>query len=375
MPRDRRRSHDSGEEDQYIILVKDIPRHCRWQELKDMTRSYGGEHSLKAEVFELGDGSQMGHCTVKGKTAATQVYEKFCKHGWNGQCVCVSLAVLEKPGVLKTIQGPRRSRGGAHTQTNRTPTHVAISGAPGVVTSMLPSHSQYANTSNPTEQIMRGKCKGTARARYKTMSEALSAARSLDGQTLAGRRIAVKQVNNDDAAALTAMARHTGSGSSKKTTTTVADARKGSVPSTSAPPLLKQKSSNAQPLHKGVSGSSSSKALSSSAPPKLSSTGRPNAGRGSASTSTSNGTSTGSGSTSPVGPLVVNGATYSRRPSRKDDTSGSDDSSEDETAESEDDEDQEAGSSNDGDEREYGYRGSVSRTTGMVRRMTLDRHY
>ncbi|KAL2421067.1 hypothetical protein ABEF91_008022 [Exophiala dermatitidis] len=453
MPRDRRRSHDSGEEDQYIILVKDIPRHCRWQELKDMTRSYGGEHSLKAEVFELGDGSQMGHCTVKGKTAATQVYEKFCNHGWNGQCVCVSLAILEKPGVLKTIQGPRRSRGGAHIQTNRTPTHVAISGTPGVVNSMLPSHSQYANTSNPTEQIMRvrampnhqatgtplssragqtgtstrnptklksgsgtvdslsrpvndgstvllsglpscqsethlrsilrrfgvvvyleihpdsrnpGKCKGTARARYKTMSEALAAARNLDGQTLAGRRIAVKQVNNDDAAALSAMTRHSQNGS-KRTMTTVADARKPSASSASAPPLLKQKSSNAKPLHKSGSGSSaSSKALSSSAPPKLSSTGRPNDGRGSTSTSTSNGsgTSKGSDTTSPVGPLVVNGATYSRRPSRKDDSSASDDSSEDETAES--DEDEAADSSNDGDERECGYRGSVSRTTGMT---------
>lgn len=44
-----------------------------------MTRSYGGEHSLKAEVFELGDGSQMGHCTVRGKTAATQVYGTYTK--------------------------------------------------------------------------------------------------------------------------------------------------------------------------------------------------------------------------------------------------------------------------------------------------------
>lgn len=51
-----------------------IPRQCRWQELKDMTRQLGGEQSLKAEVFELRDGSQLGHCTVKGRTAANQVY-------------------------------------------------------------------------------------------------------------------------------------------------------------------------------------------------------------------------------------------------------------------------------------------------------------
>ncbi|KAI1622642.1 hypothetical protein EDD37DRAFT_482634 [Exophiala viscosa] len=112
MPRERPRNRDSSsDEDQYIILVKDIPRHCRWQELKDMTRSLGGEQSLKAEVFELQDGSQLGHCTIKGRVAANQVYEKFCNQGWNGQGVCVSLAVLEKPGVLKTLEGPKRTSG------------------------------------------------------------------------------------------------------------------------------------------------------------------------------------------------------------------------------------------------------------------------
>jgi len=39
-----------------------------------MTRSLGGEQSLKAEVFELQDGSQLGHCTIKGRVAASQVY-------------------------------------------------------------------------------------------------------------------------------------------------------------------------------------------------------------------------------------------------------------------------------------------------------------
>ncbi|KIX01411.1 uncharacterized protein Z518_09137 [Rhinocladiella mackenziei CBS 650.93] len=112
MPSDRHRARESSkDEDQYIILVKDIPRHCRWQELKDMTRNLGGEQSLKAEVFELCDGSQMGHCTIKGRNAANQVYEKFCKQGWNGQRVCVSLVALEKPGVLRTLEGPRDSLG------------------------------------------------------------------------------------------------------------------------------------------------------------------------------------------------------------------------------------------------------------------------
>lgn len=39
-----------------------------------MTRSLGGEQSLKAEVFAASDGSQLGHCTIKGRNAATQVY-------------------------------------------------------------------------------------------------------------------------------------------------------------------------------------------------------------------------------------------------------------------------------------------------------------
>lgn len=46
-----------------------------------MTRNLGGEQSLKAEVFELRDGSQLGHCTVKGRNAANQVYGKLARDG------------------------------------------------------------------------------------------------------------------------------------------------------------------------------------------------------------------------------------------------------------------------------------------------------
>jgi len=42
--------------------------------------------------------------------------DKFCGQGWNGQCVIVSLAILEKPGVLKTIEGPTRSHGSMGTK-------------------------------------------------------------------------------------------------------------------------------------------------------------------------------------------------------------------------------------------------------------------
>ncbi|KIW51307.1 hypothetical protein, variant 2 [Exophiala xenobiotica] len=141
MPRERHRTGDSSkDEDQYIILVQDIPRHCRWQELKDMTRSLGGEQSLKAEVFETSDGSQLGHCTIKGRTAANQVYENFCVQGWNGQCVRVSLAVLEKPGVLKTLEGPKKSRG-AFMET-RIPPSLTYPGPQAVVTGIQPVSSR-----------------------------------------------------------------------------------------------------------------------------------------------------------------------------------------------------------------------------------------
>jgi hypothetical protein len=70
----------------------------------------------------------MGHCTIKGRSAAKQVFgassemllpmvfanveaERFCENGWNGQSVRVSLAFLEQPGQLKTLEGPTRTGG------------------------------------------------------------------------------------------------------------------------------------------------------------------------------------------------------------------------------------------------------------------------
>jgi hypothetical protein len=42
-----------------------------------MTRSLGGEQSLKAEVFDVGNGTQLGHCTIKGRSDAMKVYGSF----------------------------------------------------------------------------------------------------------------------------------------------------------------------------------------------------------------------------------------------------------------------------------------------------------
>ncbi|EXJ78080.1 hypothetical protein A1O3_09241 [Capronia epimyces CBS 606.96] len=158
-----------------------------------------------------------------------------------------------------------------------------------------------------------GKCKGTARARYQTSSEALNAVRGLDGATLANRKICVKQVK-DDAVAL-ASSGATRYESKRPVAATQVKKLSASMP---AQPPRKHKPTRS-PHH------TRSKAQSSSAPPLVPSAEPASRNRG----------STGSGSTSSAGPLVVNGATYSRRPSR-DESSASDDSGEEDMDERDD---------------------------------------
>ena len=57
-----------------------------------MTRSLGGQQSLKAEVFDVGNGTQMGHCTIKGRSDAVKVY---------GMCINLTDgSVLTRPRKL-----------------------------------------------------------------------------------------------------------------------------------------------------------------------------------------------------------------------------------------------------------------------------------
>jgi hypothetical protein len=135
-----------------------------------MTRRLGGEQSLKAEVFELEDGSQMGHCTIKGVSAASQVYgrvmwkgkgnklsadkdaEKFCSQGWDGHCVHVSLGVLEKEGnKLKILEGPKQS------QCIMDPRRVAPTYSPGAALYVLDVESPSCCWSGKTNisQVLR----------------------------------------------------------------------------------------------------------------------------------------------------------------------------------------------------------------------------
>ncbi|KIW83187.1 hypothetical protein Z517_02432 [Fonsecaea pedrosoi CBS 271.37] len=398
--------HSSKDEQHYIILIQDIPRHCRWQELKDMTRSLGGEQSLKAEVFSAGDGTQLGHCTIKGKADAVKVYENLCKQGWNGQRVRVKLVAQEKDGSLRKIQGPKESNGiitserptglylpnlqGPATTTRPsanplytvsahqlasvsypTPyttmaTWAAQPAVPSLASTMAPAttaypsgvcpprpsylpHSTHPSTMAPpvsystrfngdsarppsppsapplvrrgndgskifisglpyyqSESELRdllrrygnvfyleihpdsrnpGKNKGTARARYKTPTEALSAVRDLDGRYLSNRKISVKQEKDEPILTAAAGSSSSGSGSSRRRWQ---ETQGGSGSST-------QKKS-------GVSSkTTSSKTKRHTAVPSKETAREPfRAARKRSGHS--------SGSTSPTGPLVVNGA-------------------------------------------------------------------
>ncbi|KAK5058727.1 hypothetical protein LTR84_010991 [Exophiala bonariae] len=411
MPQERQRARDSSKDDaQFIIIVKDIPRQCRWQELKDMTRHLGGEQSLKAEVFELRDGSQLGHCTVKGRTAANQVYEGFLQNGWNGLSVFVSLAILEK-GALTSIEGPKKTVGmdqarstdvryscaqeasalhnhvgtmpytSSNTQTGSTSYGTQYSFDPGMTSSTstpnglplyasgmtkypypyqiapaynttpvrgdyptspthyAPSYPTTTAFSQPTSKsrppvndgtsvflsglpyyhseielrnTLRayghltyleihpdsrklGKGKGTARARFQTPQQALTAIRGLDGRSIGGRKISVKQVKDD-----------IGSGySTTNTSKPVSDNRTTQVSISSQKKIHKRSKSSG--------------------------------GAVSSSTSTDKSHGTKAHHSSNTGPLVVNGArsSGSRRNSR-DAASESDESSEDSNCESSD---------------------------------------
>ncbi|KIW22758.1 uncharacterized protein PV07_11024 [Cladophialophora immunda] len=424
--------HASKDEQPYIILVHDIPRHCRWQELKDMTRSLGGEQSLKAEVFTVSDGSQLGHCTIKGRADAVKVYENLCTKGWNGYRVRVKLVAQEKDGSLTKIEGPEESNGIVPSERPAGLSHAGLQGPTAIAQhsvnplfppSALPPPSmsyttQYATMtswttqpgvpsltptlgptaashssgvgpprpsylppsihgstiapptpysthfpsdsrrppSSPTaplpvrrvndgskifisglpyyqsESELRGllkryghviyleihpdsrnpgKNKGTARARYKSASEALSAVRDLDGRYLSNRKISVKQEKDEP--------------STTTTTTTTKNSSSGS----SRSDLQETKNGSGSSKQK-KSAAFSSKASSSksrrrtAAPVKEPARGQSRANRQRSSYS--------SGSTSPTGPLVVNGASRSstRRGSwGEESTEDSDDSSDD----------------------------------------------
>jgi len=70
--------------------------------------------------------------------------EKFCNQGWNGQGVCVSLAVLEKPGVLKTLEGPKKTSG-ARTDTRASP-KVSYPGPVAAMASNQSCSERYVTT-------------------------------------------------------------------------------------------------------------------------------------------------------------------------------------------------------------------------------------
>jgi RNA recognition motif-containing protein len=159
-----------------------------------------------------------------------------------------------------------------------------------------------------------GKNKGTARARYKTLSEALSAVRGLDGQLLRDRKISVKQ-ERDDASGPTGPRRPLQAG-------------KDSPGSTASPPQQQKKNVG---VPSAASDSKSKKSRVVDRGPSRASE-----------------RSQGSTSSTASGPLVVNGASAQRgiqgaASSRDSDASSEEDSEDDENSEASSDEDEEEG--------------------------------
>lgn len=243
-----------------------------------------------------------------------------------------------KPAVSGS-RTPHKAKSGSSvaefaSRTGNDSTTILLSGLPSSqseaeLRSLLRCYGAVIYLEIPPESRNPGKCKGTARVRYETLSEALKAVRALDGASLSNRKICVKQIRDGAAVSSSSPPPSSSTPSSARhdAKRTVVETKKVSV---SAPPLREHNSSQA----------AHNIPLSSSAPPKLSSTQRASSAR--------NRGSTGNAATSPIGPLVVNGATYSRRLSQGN-SDASDDSSEEDSVQSE-----EGSSDHEQEEEEHG---------------------
>ncbi|KAH0842227.1 hypothetical protein FOPE_07554 [Fonsecaea pedrosoi] len=130
-----------------------------------------------------------------------------------------------------------------------------------------------------------GKNKGTARARYKTPTEALSAVRDLDGRYLSNRKISVKQEKDEPILTAAAGSSSSGSGSSRRRWQ---ETQCGSGSSAQKKSVVSSKiTSSKTKRHTAVPSKETARDPSRAA--------RKRSGHS-------------SGSTSPTGPLVVNGA-------------------------------------------------------------------
>ncbi len=184
------------------------------------------------------------------------------------------------------------------------------------------------------------KGRGTARARYKTTSEALDAVRGLDGSYLANRKINVRQAQGGSV--LQSVSAVPFEQESKRSTVEVTKA----TTTSSAPPAVQKKNHNNQKT-KRTSSKTGRTGISSSTPPQSSSfSQRRQATAPTYDESERHSDRSSNGSTSPTsGPLVVNGATGSkRRPAHDESKSWRDNES------SDDDETDDSESSDDGDD-------------------------
>ncbi|KAL3455007.1 hypothetical protein BJX64DRAFT_273128 [Aspergillus heterothallicus] len=135
--------------DRHILLKRQIPARCRWQELKDLVRQTA-LHIRQAVVYDDHHGfpTGLGQIIVKNEEEAWRTYHRLSTNGWEGQSLVVTLARTSSP--TQPIAGPTKS-----PQCVIRPNHVAgYSTPPNIYQNMAippsPISAESVLSSSPT---------------------------------------------------------------------------------------------------------------------------------------------------------------------------------------------------------------------------------
>ncbi|KAJ9396266.1 hypothetical protein DTO282F9_6835 [Paecilomyces variotii] len=107
-PRDRGRPKTRSSETEFVLFIRGIPAHCRWQELKDLVRQTA-LHIRQAVVYDDQHGfpTGLGQIIVKNEDEAWRTYHRLASSGWDGQSLTVTLSRTSSP--TRPIAGPTKS--------------------------------------------------------------------------------------------------------------------------------------------------------------------------------------------------------------------------------------------------------------------------
>ncbi|RMZ85082.1 hypothetical protein DV738_g58, partial [Chaetothyriales sp. CBS 135597] len=83
------RSGSREKEEEYAVFMHPIPHNFRWQEIKDIARTYCAAPVRQADTVE--PSHDLGYVLVAGLRSALKAYQGFCENGIAGRKVRVSL--------------------------------------------------------------------------------------------------------------------------------------------------------------------------------------------------------------------------------------------------------------------------------------------